>query len=79
MNLSRYWPLAILLLGLAGCGSTSPASISNGKSAAQWIESGNAALARGETDQALADFNNALERKPIRPRPATAAPPHSCK
>ena len=50
-----------MLLGLAGCGSTSPFSISNGKSAAQWIESGNAALARGETDQALADFNNALE------------------
>ncbi len=61
MNLSRYWPLAILLLGLAGCSGTSPAATSGGKSAAQWIESGNAALARGETDRALDYFSSALE------------------
>ena len=61
MNLSRYWPLAILLLGLAGCSGSSPASTSGGKSAAELIESGNAALARGDLDQALADFNSAVD------------------
>ena len=64
MNLSRYWPLAIFLLGLAGCSGTSPASPSGGKSAAEQIESGNAALARGEPDQALLDFNAALDAQP---------------
>ncbi len=62
MNLSRYWPLAILLLGMGGCNGTSPASA--GKSAAELIESGKTALARGETDQALADFGAAVDAQP---------------
>ena len=64
MIFSRYWPLAILLLGLAGCGGTTPASTSGGKSAAELIASGKAALDRGDTDQALADFNSALDVQP---------------
>ena len=72
----RYWPLTILLLGLAGCGGTSPGSISAGKSLAELIESGNKALARGEIAQALADFNGAVEAQPesapARERRATA-------
>ena len=63
-NLSRYWPLAILLLGLAGCSGSSTASPSGGKSAAELIESGNAALARGDLDQALADFSTAVDAQP---------------
>ena len=61
MNLLRSWPLTLLLLGLAGCTGASPASTSGGKSAAELIENGKAALARGDVDQALADFNSALE------------------
>lgn len=64
MILSRYWPLAILLLGWAGCSGTSPATTSGGKSAAELIESGNTALARGDADQALVDFNAALDAQP---------------
>ena len=64
INLSRYWPLAILLLGLAGCSGSSTASTPGGKSAAELIESGNAALAQGELDEALADFNSALDVQP---------------
>jgi tetratricopeptide (TPR) repeat protein len=61
MNFSRYWPLLILLAGLAGCSGSSPASPSNGKPAAELIESGDKALARGDLDQALADFQGAVD------------------
>ena len=60
-NLSRSWPLTILLLGLAGCSGSSTASPSGAKAAANLIESGNAALARGNLDQALADFSSAVD------------------
>ncbi len=58
MNLSRYWPLVILLLVLTSCSGSPPIG---GRSAAELIESGNKALARGDLDQALADFNSALD------------------
>jgi len=61
MKLSRCWLLAILLLGLAGCSDPSPSSTAGGKSAAEWIESGNEALVRNDLDQALANFNKALD------------------
>jgi tetratricopeptide (TPR) repeat protein len=64
MCLSRYWPLAILALGLTGCSGSSTASTPGGKSAAELIESGNAALGQGEFDEALADFNSALDVQP---------------
>ena len=49
MNLSRYWLLGILLLGLAGCnGSSTPV----GKTAAELIESGNKDLAGGHLEEA---------------------------
>ena len=47
---------------MAGCGGTSHAS--GEKSAAELIESGNAALAQGETREALADFNRAVDAQP---------------
>jgi len=75
MKFSRNWPLPILLLGLAGCGGTSTSPTSGGKSAADLIESGSAALARGDLDQALADFDSALDEHPesLRARERRAA------
>ena len=64
MNLSRYWPLAFLLLGLAGCSGSSTVPPAGGKSAAEWVESGNKALARNDVDQALANFSSAVEAQP---------------
>jgi len=64
MDLSRCWPLAILLLGLAGCSGSSTSSTTRGKSAAEWIDSGNAALAQEHWDQALADFSSAKDAQP---------------
>ena len=61
MKLSLCWPLAILLLGLAGCSDPSPASTTGEKSATELIESGNAAFGRGDLDQALAYFNRAMD------------------
>ncbi len=60
MDLSRYWPLAILLLALTGCGDSS----TERKSAAEWIESGQKALAEGNFNQAISDFTSAKEAQP---------------
>ena len=61
MRLSRLWPLAILPLGLVGCTGSSSPSPAGGRSATQWTEEGNAALAGGDLKQALADFDAALD------------------
>jgi tetratricopeptide (TPR) repeat protein len=63
MKLSRFWPLTILLLGLAGCIGSSKASTTGAK-LAELIESGNAALAGGKPDEALAAFQSAVEAQP---------------
>jgi len=61
MRISLSWLLAIMLLGLTGCSGSPRTSTKGGKSATEWIESGNAALARGDLDQALADFSSAKD------------------
>ncbi len=75
MNLLHYWLLTILLLGLAGCSGSSTASTSAGKTPADLIESGNAALARRDFDEALADFDSVLDAQPesVRARERRAA------
>ena len=63
--LARSWPLLILLgaivpLGLIWFRNSSTTSPS-GASAAELIESGNKALALGQTDQALENFKSAVD------------------
>jgi tetratricopeptide (TPR) repeat protein len=59
----RYWPLMLLLLGLAGCSGAPAASTTRDKSA-ESIENGNAALARHEFDRALEEFTAAVDAQP---------------
>jgi tetratricopeptide (TPR) repeat protein len=64
MEIRRYWPLGILLLAWAGCSGVVPASTRQDKSAADWIASGNEALAKNELDQALDAFTHAIAAQP---------------
>jgi tetratricopeptide (TPR) repeat protein len=77
MRILRFYPLAFLLLGVAGCSGVSPASTTPTKSAAEWIESGNQALVKGALDQAFDDFTKAADAQsdsaiPLERRAATS-------
>ncbi len=65
----HYWPLLVLVGAIVPVGvmwyrDSPAASTPAGKLAAEWIEHGNEALARGDLAQALDDFNKAVDAQP---------------